>query len=141
MSERSEVLGKDLRLVFGESGADLSPTSEGDLETVSGELNLAQAIIARLTTGIGELYDTGHANYGSRLHELIGEPNDTRTRERVKNVVSDCLAHEPRIREIVAVSVRSNLSDLHRLDLEVTVLPAENSTPLSIVYPFHLEAG
>jgi len=139
LSEKGEVLGRDLRLRFDELGADLAASPEGDLEIVSGELNLAQAIIARLMTEEGELYDIGHADYGSRLHELVGEPNNERTRERVRTVVLDCLAQEPRITDVVGVSVKTNALEPHRLDVEITVLPIESSTFLSIVYPFYLE--
>ena len=138
MSEKKEIIGKDLKLKFDKLGADLTAT-EGDFETVSDEDNLAQAIIARLTTAEGELHDIGHADYGSRLHELIGEPNNERTRERIKNVVQDCLTQEPRIREVTSINVRPNPDDLNRLDIEITVLPAESSTFLSVVYPFRLE--
>ncbi|MBS7610185.1 GPW/gp25 family protein [Candidatus Bathyarchaeota archaeon] len=141
LSEKDAILGRDLRLRFEETGADLSVGPEGDLELVSGELNLAQAIIHRLTTGEGELYDIGHADYGSRLHELLGEPNNERTRARAKNIVLNCLAQEPRIREVISVNVRTNSLEPHRLDIEITVLPIASPTTLSIVYPFSLEVG
>jgi len=140
VSEKREVIGKDLKLKFDPFGADLTAT-EGDFETVSAEENLAQAIVHRLTTEESELTDIGHADYGSRLHELIGEPNNERTRERIKNVVLDCLAQEPRIREITSINVRPNPGDLNRLDIEITVLPVQSSTFLSVVYPFSLEVG
>jgi len=141
VSEKSTVLGRDLRLKFDESGADLTVTPEGDLATVSGELNLAQAIIVRLTTGQGELVDIGHTGYGSRLHELVGEPNNERTRGRVKNVILSCLAQEPRIKEVLSVNVKTSFLEPHRFDVEITVLPAESRTTLSLVYPFYLEVG
>ncbi|MEM3692664.1 MAG: GPW/gp25 family protein [Candidatus Bathyarchaeia archaeon] len=141
MSEKGVILGRDLRLRFEEPGADLSVGPEGDLELISGELNLAQAIIHRLTTGEGELYDIGHADYGSRLHELLGEPNNERTRARAKTIVLNCLAQEPRIKEVISVNVRTNSLEPHRLDIEITVLPIGSPTTLSIVYPFSLEVG
>jgi len=131
-------LGKDLRLQFDELGGDLTAT-KGDFETVSDESNLVQAIIHRLTTEEGELYDVGHAGYGSRLHELVGEPNNARTRERVKNLINECLAEEPRILKVTDITVTPNQYDLNRLDIEITVLPIGKSTLLSVVYPFSLE--
>jgi len=139
VSEKREIIGKDLKLKFDQLGADLTVTSEGDLDTVSDEDNLAQAIIARLTTGQGELHDVGHADYGSRLDELIGEVNNETTRERVKAVVLDCLTQEPRIKEVASINVRTDPYDLHRVDIEITVLPTGSSTFLTIVYPFRLE--
>lgn len=139
MSERREIVGKDLKLRFDELGADLTVTSEGDLGTVSDEDNLAQAIIARLTTGEGELHDVGHADYGSRLQELIGEVNNETTRERIKAVVLDCLTQEPRIKEVTSINVRTDPYNPNRVDIEITVLPMGSSTFITLVYPFRLE--
>ena len=93
----------------------------------------------RLTTDERELYDVGHADYGSRLHELIGEPNSARTRERLKNLIHACLSEEPRIREITEIKVLPNKYDVNGLDIEITVLPRGKSAFLSLVYPFSLE--
>jgi phage baseplate assembly protein W len=137
LSEKRE-LGKDLRLQFDELGVDLA-AAKGDFETVSDEQNLVQAIIHRLTTEEGELYDIGHADYGSRLHEVVGEPNNARTREMLKNLVKECLDEEPRILEVTDIKVTPNQYDLNRLDIEITVLPVGKGTLLSVVYPFSLE--
>ena len=138
MSEKKEKIGNDLKLQFDQLGADLIAT-KGDFETISDENNLVQAIIHRLTTDEGELHDIGHADYGSRLHELVGEPNNARTRERLKNLIHACLAEEPRIIEVTDIKVTPNKYDLNRLDIEITVLPIGRSTSLSVVYPFSLE--
>lgn len=138
MSEKKEEIGKDLKLQFDPLGADLIAT-KGDFATISDENNLVQAIIHRLTTDEGELHDIGHADYGSRLHELVGERNNLRTRERLKNLIHFCLAEEPRILEVTDVKVTPNQYDPNRLDIEITVLPIGKSTFLSVVYPFSLE--
>jgi len=139
MTENGEKLGKDLKLKFYEIGADLTATKKGDFETVKDEDNLAQAIITRLSTDQGELYDIGHADYGSRLHEVIGEINNEATRQRLKALVRECLVQERRIVEINNISVLPDPSDLHRVDIEITILPIESSVYLTIVYPFRLE--
>ena len=123
---------------FDPLGADLMAT-KGDIEIISEESNLVQAIIHRLKTDEGELHDIGHADYGSRLHELIGEPNNTRTRERVKNLIHACLAEEPRILEVVEIKVTPNAYDLNRLDIEITVLPIGKTNLINVLYPFSLE--
>jgi len=141
MSEKREAIGRDLRLKFDQLGADLSVTSKGDLDTITGEDNLAQAIISRLMTDEGELYDVGHADYGSHLQELLGEVNDEATRQRIKAVVRDCLIQEPRIKEVTSINVRTVPYDPHRVDIEITVLPIESRIFLTVVYPFHLEVA
>jgi phage baseplate assembly protein W len=134
-----DKLGKDLKLRFDELGADLAVTRKGDLSTIEEEDNLAQAIICRLTTEEGELYDLGHADYGSRLHEVIGEINNDLTRHKIKSIVQDCLSEEPRIAEIVSVNVLSDLMNHHKVNIELTVLPQKTKKPITLYYPFRLE--
>ncbi len=132
-------IGKDLRLQFVELGADLSPTRKGDLDTVENEDNLLQAITMRLSTDQGELYDIGHADYGSHLFEVVGEINNEVTRKRIELVVRECLSQESRIKEVINVSVLTNKSDPQRVDIEITVLPIESNHYLTLSYPFRLE--
>ena len=139
MTENGEKLGKDLKLRFYEIGADLTATKKGDFDTVTNADNLAQAIITRLSTDEGELHDIGHADYGSRLHEVIGEVNNKATRQRLKALVRECLVQERRIVEINNISVLPDPGDPHRVDIEITILPIKSSVYLTIVYPFRLE--
>ncbi len=150
MSENEEILGSDLMLSDFDYGADLTLTERerkriekrkefGDLEIASGALNLGQAILSRLRTRKGELSDLGYPEYGSRLYELIGEPNNERTRELARLITQETLSQEPRIKEIVNINVRTFKEDLSRIDIEITVIPIGSITPLSVVYPFYLE--
>lgn len=132
-------IGKDLKLKFSELGADLTVTDHGDLDTVENEDDLAQAIIVRLSTDVGELYDIGHADYGSRLYEVVGELNSEPTRKRVQSLVRECLFQELRIKEVVSVNVLADQKEPHRLDIEITVLPISSSVYLTLSYPFRLE--
>jgi phage baseplate assembly protein W len=132
-------LGKDLRLRFDHIGADLVATRGGDFDTVAKEDNLVQAIISRLSTDEGELVDLGHADYGSRLFELMGEVNNATTRQRLKAEVQGCLSQETRIERIVNVAVAPHPKDAHRVDIDITVLPVETNVYLKISYPFRLE--
>jgi phage baseplate assembly protein W len=139
LTEDEENLGKDLKLRFYETGADLTTTKKGDFETITDEDNLAQAIIARLATEEGELYDIGHADYGSRLNEVIGEINNETTRQRLKALIRECLIQERRIKEVVNINVLPDPHDPHRVDIEMTILPIKSSSYLTIVYPFRME--
>jgi len=86
----SDALGRDLLvaplLEASEwDSLDLTQTDPGpdrsgpvDLAPVSGPDALRQALLLRLLTPQGALASLGHAEYGSRLHELVGtELNDT----------------------------------------------------------------
>ena len=72
----------------------------GDVDITIGRDNLVQAIINRLLTRRGELATLGHPDYGSRLHELIGELNNLRLRVLAELYIRDCLAQEIRIEKI-----------------------------------------
>ena len=132
-------IGKDLKLKFNQLGADLTITEEGDLETVQNEEDLAQAIVLRLSTDEGELYDIGHADYGSHLYEVVGELNTEATRKRVQSLVRECLFQEPRIKEVVSVNVLTDKKASNQLNIEITVLPINSRAYLSLTYPFQLE--
>jgi len=134
-----EILGKDLRLVEEELGSDLALGPTGDLQTIGEEYNLSQAIINGLRTRRGELSDLGHPNYGSRLYELIGKPNNERTRNLARIYASESIARDPRVQEIVGITVNTPKDDPFRIDLDIAVLPIGSSTPLNIVFPFYLE--
>ncbi|MBS7654095.1 MAG: hypothetical protein QXU95_01035 [Candidatus Bathyarchaeia archaeon] len=135
----SSPLGSDLKVIDDELGSDLALSSNGDLEIVKEEYNLGQAIINRLRTRLGELADLGHSNYGSRLYELVGEPNNERTRELAKAYVRESVMRDPRVKEIINVSVRPHKDDDRRIDIDITVMPMGKSTALNIVFPFYLE--
>ncbi len=141
MSERKKVLGVDLKLNDEEMGVDLAISPEGDLQTVSEEYNVGQAAVNRLRTRKGELLDLGHSRFGSRLSDLIGEPNNERTRELVRNIAKEALSADPRIKEIRRIDVRPSKSDANRVEIEVTVIAIQSETPINIVYPFYLEVA
>ncbi|HEX5187706.1 MAG TPA: hypothetical protein VFV86_12530 [Nitrososphaeraceae archaeon] len=99
-------MGTDLKLEDRGLGSDLLVSSSGDLVIVSEETNLAQAIVNRLKTIEGELFEIGHLTYGSRLLDFIGELNNNITRNRIRNHIKSILLKEPRIKEIVKLTVK-----------------------------------
>jgi len=146
------LMGRDLRLDYRQSGgffedADLanvksqrSARRERDLATLEGLANLEQAIANRLKTRKGELASLGHPDYGSRHHELIGEPNVERTRDLIKVYVLRALRDEPRIERVLSATVRAEHApprDTVRIELKVRVIGEQ--APLNLVVPFSLE--
>lgn len=107
MADPKKLLGTDLMLYETALGSDLSGSMTGDIELISEEYNLAQAILHRLRTIKGELADTGHGDYGSNLYDLIGEPNNQTTRDRLKMMIRSTILQEPRIKEIIKIEVRA----------------------------------
>lgn len=107
ITDNKEILGTDLQLQEKGLGSDLLVSPTGDLVIVSEEPNLAQAIINRLRTIEGELYEIEHPTYGSRLYDFIGELNNDLNRNRIRNYIKSTLMKEPRIKEIVKITVKS----------------------------------
>jgi len=131
-------LKSDLKLKFDEAGADLQ-VKDGDLQLAHEEENLAQAIVHRLMTDIGELEELGHPDYGSRLYDLLGQPNTEETRGLARTYVLEALSREPRIKEIVSVTVTPNSLDMNRIDIEIIVVPVGKRRPLTVFYSMLLE--
>ena len=122
-------------------GVDLMVSKKGDLGKVSGRENLGQALLHRLLTRKGELAPLGHPEYGSRLYELIGEPNNENTRDLVRLYAKECILQEPRIKDIVAIRAAQRSDDPSAVSLDITVLPVKSSVPMNLVFPFFLEVG
>ena len=101
-----DPFGTDLRLVFARDseGADLA-TGLQDLETVEGLENLVQALTLRLLVDRGELANLAHPRYGSRIRDLIGEPLDRANLELLRRYVRQELLRDPRVEEVLQVSV------------------------------------
>jgi phage baseplate assembly protein W len=137
----TEQLGKDLKIVLRDPGYDLNISPTGDLETIGEEYNLAQAITMRLNTMQGELTDLGHSSYGSRLYELVGEPNNERTRELVRLYALESVNRDPRVEEVVGISVKALKGNPHRIDINISVKAIGLTSILNIVFPFYLEVA
>ena len=104
-----------------------------------GLYTLVQAIAMRLKTRRGELAALGHPGYGSRHHELMGEPDVQRTRDLIKLYVLQALRDEPRIRRVQSVEVvpeHQPPRETVRISLSVEVIDAP--TPVNLVLPFSL---
>lgn len=112
---------------------DLS-RDQRDLGVVTGRSNLAQALLNRLHTRQGELAALGHPDYGSRLYQLIGELNNSRTRMLSELYIRECLTQESRISEVVSVEFESPSRGIYRAMLTVIVIvqPVGNEPPLTL---------
>lgn len=151
LSDVEPFFGTDLQLDYILGGgffedADLTSTRRAarqarDLVVADGLTTFTQAIANRLKTRMGELADLGHPEYGSRHHELYGEPNTERTRNLIKLYVLQALRREPRIEKVVSAKVRAEHEpprEVVRIELSVRVVG--EPTPLNLVVPFFLEA-
>jgi len=145
------LLGSDLRLDYHSSAgffedADLSTHRTAgrgvravDLSTTDGLDNLTQALANRLKTRKGELGPLGHPDYGSRHHELIGEPNTERTRNLIKLYILQALRDEARIERVLSATVRAeHVPPRDSVRIEISARVRGQPDPLNLVVPFFL---
>jgi phage baseplate assembly protein W len=139
-SERARFFGDDLRLGQMARGADLLPDQAGDLDLATGVDNIVQALTLRLLVRRGELAPLGWPDYGSRLHELIGEPNIRRTHLRLMAFAREAVEADPRVAEVRQIRARAlrGERDTVRLELEVSLIV--EPTPANLVFDVNLEA-
>lgn len=104
-----------------------------DIARLEARENLAQALILRILTAKGSLAPLGHGQYGSRIHELIGEPKNQATRNLCRLFVLQCVAQEPRV-ENKAVSFSFDLAreTPSSFYFDLAVQPVDSSEPLSL---------
>lgn len=137
---------EDGRTIAGRfSNVDLQPVRKDgvfprsrDLDLVTGKANLVQSLILRLQTERGELAALGHPGYGSRHHQLIGEPNTEANRNLVKLFVLECLKQDRRIEAVLKIDVRQGPGRENRdkVDVDMTLRIRGVSDPLNLVLPF-----
>jgi phage baseplate assembly protein W len=146
-------LGRDILLSWSGPSGDFT---DGDLATgsrpglsgavvdlaVAAEVPQAvQFLVNRLSTRRGELAALGHPDYGSRHHELIGEPNTERTRNLVKLYILEALRQEPRIAKVERCVVRTADRERDVVRVELTIRLIEKDEPLNLVVPLDLGAA
>ena len=122
---------------------DLELKGSGDLDTISGRANLAQAIINRLLTRKGELTALGHPDYGSRLHTLIGEVNNIKIRAKAEIYIRECLSQEKRIAKIVRIQITppANPGQYGDLMAEIIIQPADGKEGQNITIILPIKTG
>lgn len=121
----------DLALGVGGQGG-LPLAAPHDLQSVSGRENLAQALILRLLTPLGDLAPLGHPEYGSRLTRLIGQNNDSRSRHLARLYVLEALAQEKRVAKVLAIDVDSVAGEPATLRIALSVLPRADEQALAL---------
>jgi phage baseplate assembly protein W len=153
MAARLDLMGTDIALDWGRAGgffedAELRSALTGsaagarDIRTVGRVEAIEQALVNRMKTRRGELAPLGHADYGSRHHELVGEPNVQRTRDLIKLYVLQALRREPRIERILSADVTPGQTPPRssvRIALSIRLIGEQ--APLNLVIPFSLEAS
>ena len=136
--ERGQLFGNDLQLVDRVGGQDLTADLRGDLALAQGNENISQALVFRLRVCQGELARLGWPDYGSRLHELIGEPNNTRTHVKLMAFARATIEQDPRVREVTKVEtqVLPGDRDVVRVLMDIVLIDQPNA--LNLVFDMRL---
>ena len=150
----ADVLGRDLAALYRVTDGrheDVDVRTRGrevrgehleDAALVAGVDNAVQAVIHRIKTHKGELADLGHPEYGSRHHELIGEPNSEHNRNLVKLYILQALAHEPRIEKIGKAQVRVDRARApERVDILLELAFVGVQVAANLVIPFSFDGS
>jgi phage baseplate assembly protein W len=136
--ERLKLFGTDLLLASRAGGYDLLPDYQGDIELTQSTDNISQALTLRILVRRGELTRLGWPDFGSRVHELIGEPNNLRTRTRLMAFARSAIEGDPRVVEVTNITAEPTERSLVRLEMDVQLISEPN--PLNLVVDIDLEA-
>lgn len=115
-------------------GTDLNKKwtfTHGDIETVSGSVNLGQAIVNRLNAGL-DTYDIFYAKYGGVLLEHLGDLNHPNIHEYMRIEIESILEQELRIQNLEC-TVNKTSSKTVECNLKVTVLGSEEIDEYNLV--------
>lgn len=143
-TEREKLFGNDLRVIREGAAVDVAGSLDlgrnlrGDLERAEGNDNLVQALVLRLLVRQGELAALGWPDYGSRLHELIGEPNNARTHVRMMAFARSAVERDPRVLQVADLRARVSPADRNVVRLEMEVQAIDEQNPLNLVFDLAL---
>src|SRR5215213_11983665 len=135
--ERQRLFGDDLELYSRNETYDLRPNGAGDLGLARGNENIIQALTLRLRVRRGELAPLGWPDYGSRLHELIGELNVARTRLKLEVFARQAIEADPRVAKVESVVAVPEEHEVVRVMMDIRLI--DTPVPLNLVFDFPLE--
>jgi phage baseplate assembly protein W len=138
-TDRELLFGTDLALAGAAGGLDLRATPVGDLALAAGNANIVQALTLRLMVRKGELAALGWPDFGSRLHELIGEPNNQRTRVKLMGLARAAIEADARVEQVLAVEARMLPGERDTVRLEMEIELIHHNTPLNLVFDVRLD--
>lgn len=137
MNEREKIFGTDIQLVPRAGGLDVLRDHKGDLGKAAGNDNIVQALTLRLQVRRGELARLGWPNFGSRIHELIGEPNITRTHVKLMAFARTALLRDPRVSDILDIRTEVRERSTVRLTVDIQLITQQQA--LNLVFDLNLE--
>ncbi len=111
----------------------------GLLGVAAAEPKIQQSLLLILGTSQGERVMS--PDFGSRLQELLFEPNNTATRGRAVKLVTEAITKwEPRV-DLVHVDVTPDPAVPSRLLIDIDYRVRPTNSRFNLVYPFYLRDG
>lgn len=138
-TEREQLFGNDLQVRDRFGGFDLVPNEHLDLGLSQGNANIIQALQLRLRVRRGELAPLGWPRYGSRIHELIGEPNTPRTHARLMAYARAAIEADARVQEIQSLRAEVLPGERTVVRLFIDILLINEPNPLLLISDINLE--
>ena len=114
--------------------------SDGDIDLITGEANLGQAIVNRLNTD-DDFYTQFYRRYGGRLYDHFGDLNHPTIHEYIRIEVEDILSQDPRIQQ---VDCTVNKTSNHEVEcnLKIRVIGSDEVVELNLIInetaPIHI---
>lgn len=104
-----------------------------DLDVITGREAVAQALVLRLLTPRGSLAALGHATYGSRLGELIGENKTDALRGLCRAYILEAIREEPRVEQKpLAIAFDVEREPLTAFVVQIVVQPVAGGDPVAL---------
>jgi phage baseplate assembly protein W len=104
-----------------------------DLDVIAGREAVAQALVLRLLTPRGSLAALGHATYGSRLGELIGENKTDALRGLCRAYILEAIREEPRVEQKpLSITFDIEREPLTAFAVQIVVQPVSGGDPLAL---------
>ncbi|MGF1522302.1 MAG: hypothetical protein ACFBSF_08295, partial [Leptolyngbyaceae cyanobacterium] len=140
-TEREQLFGNDLKLGNRFDGLDLLAKQQIDFDLAQGNDNVMQALRLRLRVRRGELALLGWPDYGSRIHELIGETNTPRMQARLMAHARAALEPDARVQAIQSIRTEVLPGERTVIRLLIDIRLVNEPNPLLLVSDINLEAS
>lgn len=105
--------------------------TDGDINLVSGEFNLQQAIVNRLKCPY-DFYQEFYPVYGGNLMDEMGELNNSSAHEYLRIEIESILQQEPRIKELTC-TVNKTDSNTVEVNLKIRTIDNDEFVELNLV--------
>jgi hypothetical protein len=122
----SFLLGTDLKL---DNVGFLVRSASGDIDTVSGLANFAQALMMRFRTVFGAL--NMHENYGNELFNDLGEATNPYFTGLAKHHIQQCAMQDSRTQ---SAEVTSFTIDGDKMLIDISIIPIGAQDPVSLSF-------